>query len=84
MKKARLRPMPCYRKTQRKMCRRSRQLAMVAGQIGGCGYIVLVKNKVPMAGPCKKMNLRWWGPFKGPNNVAEKRRMDNVSSGVMP
>ena len=52
--------------TQRKMCRRSRDIANRgrANQRVEVDTLVLVRNEVPLAGTCKKLNLRWWGPFR--------------------
>ena len=52
--------------TQKKMCRRSRQVANRGrtNQRVEVGMLVLVRNEVPVVGTCKKLNLRWWGPFR--------------------
>ena len=52
--------------TQRKMCSKSRQVANRGrtNQKVEVDSLVLVRNEVPLAGTCKKLNLRWWGPFR--------------------
>lgn len=52
--------------TQKKMCRQSRQIAnrCRTNQRVDVETLVLVKNETPIAGTCKKLNFRWWGPFK--------------------
>ena len=52
--------------TQKKMCRRSRAIAN-RGRVDRrveVGTLVLVKNETTLAGTSKKLNLRWWGPFR--------------------
>ena len=52
--------------TQRRMCNRSRQVANRGrmNQRVEVDSLVLVKNETVMAGTCRKLNLRWCGPFR--------------------
>ena len=52
--------------TQRKMVRRYRGVAnrRLKNRAVGEGSLVWVRNETPVLGTCKKLNLKWKGPYK--------------------